>query len=174
MRNFSLAIVLLSLTGCMCRPGMVDCTTNRTYPGFCKPLCGGPCDPFMWLAGDCDTCCCCLYEGGFTPYGGWTCCGDEMVYSPSCVVPPLRWADPAVPMPPSGHMVHVPPGAYCPPGAVPPVPPGPLPESSNATLLAPPAAPVPSDEPLESEPNAFRAPGVLYDARNDQPMQSRR
>ena len=102
MRSFlpSLAAVALLSTaaGCMCRPGVVDCTTTRTYPAFCKPLCGGPLDPFVWVTGDCNTCCCGSMCGAYTPYGGRTCHGDQITFEPSCSAPPLRYAPPAVPV----------------------------------------------------------------------------
>lgn len=182
-------LAVLTLTGCMCRPGVIDCTTNRAYPGFCKPLCGGPLDPFMWAAGDCSTCCCCSYRCGYTPYGGRTICGDDMVYTPSCVSPPLRWAPPAVPAPPTGHVVHLPGPAPprkppVPPAAapVPPSPPESIPETPPA---APPAepSPLPGDEPeVEepfelpgplTEPEARSGPRILHDARNEHPDRTR-
>lgn len=154
-------LMTLSLTGCMCRTGVIDCTTGRAYPGYCKPLCGGPCDPFMWLAGDCSTCCCCSYKCGYTPYGGRTHCGDDMVYGPSCVAPPLRWADPAVQVPPGGHVVHLP----TPPGT----PEVPAPDSKLQTIPPlPPAAP-----PAEQQSQSAAGPRILHDARNERPNRSR-
>lgn len=181
MRLHLLALATLGLTGCMCRPGVVDCTTGRAYPGFCKPLCGGPCDPFMWLAGDCSNCCCCSYKCGYTPYGGRTVCGDEMVYGPSCISPPLQWAAPAVPSAPSGHVVHLPP---------PPLPPAPAAETrtgkENTEVPPVPAAPAAEKPPTpavdpevyeppirDSEIDEAGPPRSLQDARRDSPMRSR-
>jgi hypothetical protein len=174
----------------MCRPGTVDCTTGRAYPAFCKPLCGGPCDPFMWLAGDCDTCCCCLYEDAFTPYGGYTVCGEKMTFAPSCVAPPLRWSPPAMPMPPGGHVVHLPeprpplsPKAGRSASEPSKAPPAPVDKDApTAPAPEPPAEDVPPDEwempkrvGEEPEPAAARRePRILYDARNDQRQPSRR
>lgn len=172
----------------MCRPGVVDCTTGRAYPGFCKPLCGGGCDPFIWVTGDCSCDCKCTYKCGYTPYGGRTICGDDMAYVPSCVAPPLRWAAPAVPSPPSGHVVHLPP---CPPPLSPK--PGPRPTYATPPTPAgesPPSAPTPEPEPAptktdertppenEEQPDeapvegdapsaAAAQPRTLHDARND-------
>ncbi|MBA3315737.1 MAG: hypothetical protein M3552_18230 [Planctomycetota bacterium] len=167
MRLLFGALLTLSITGCMCRPGVIDCTTGRAYPGFCKPLCGGPCDPFMWIAGDCSTCCCCSYKCGYTPYGGRTHCGDDMVYGPSCVAPPLRWAAPAVPMPPWGHTVHLP-GPLCPP-----VTPAPLISPPDAVPPVPPPTAPPADAFSGSELQTEAGPRILHDARNDRPERSR-
>ncbi|HEX6984886.1 MAG TPA: hypothetical protein VF170_05890 [Planctomycetaceae bacterium] len=161
MRLLSAALAVLSLTGCMCRPGVIDCTTNRAYPGFCKPLCGGPCDPFMWLAGDCSTCCCCAYRCGYTPYGGRTICGEDMVYNPSCVAPPLRWAAPAMPAPPTGHVVY-PPGPPMPRPAVPPAPPAAT-SKSTAPATPPAAPPSESTRPEEYEEEPFQLPMPMAD-----------
>lgn len=172
MRLLLGALLTLSLTGCMCRTGVIDCTTGRAYPGFCKPLCGGPADPFVWLAGDCSTCCCCSYECAYTPYGGLTCCGDEMVYGPSCVAPPLRWAPPAVPTLPTGHIVH-PPGPITPPGPAPIAAPAPeLKATPSLPSDTPPTAP-PSDPSLDYESDLDAGPRILHDARNEQPERSR-
>jgi hypothetical protein len=181
MRLLFAALAAVALSGCMCRPGVIDCTTSRAYPGFCKPLCGGPCDPFMWLAGDCSTCCCCSYKCGYTPYGGRTCFGDDMTYTPSCVSPPLRWAPPAQPSAPFGHTVY-PPGPPLVPKA-----PSPLPTYGDApgaaTTANPPVAP-PSDPepapdtdesyepplrspPADIEPEVRTGPRILHDARNE-------
>ena len=197
MRAHFAALAALSLTGCMCRPGVIDCTTGRAYPGFCKPLCGGPCDPFVWACGDCSTCCCCALECGYTPYGGRTVCGDDMTYQQSCEAPPLRWSPPATPAPPTGHVVHVPPHLRRPTGAATKLPPAPAPAKNSATPpTAPPAEPSPlppedtpaklsDDPPVGSEaapddtpesdgpPAALRFPAersespILQDARND-------
>ena len=105
----ALPLALLVLTGCMSRPGVVDCTTGRAYPGFSKPLCGGPFDPFVWLAGDCETCCAGCQKCSFTPYGGRTHCGEEMRYTPSCVGPAFQIAAPAVPQSPWGNPPSCPP-----------------------------------------------------------------
>lgn len=161
MRALPAILLAASMTGCMCRPGVVDCTTGRAYPAFCKPLCGGPCDPFVWLAGDCSCNCRCSYKGAYTPYGGWTCCGDKMAYVPSCVAPPLRWAPPAMPSPPGGHTVHLPP---CPP------PLSPKKAAPNQTTTAPPSpapalppgAPTPEpDTTLPTPPEASDAGAAL-------------
>jgi hypothetical protein len=178
MRLLFCALLTVSLTGCMCRSGVIDCTTGRAYPGFCKPLCGGPCDPFVWLAGDCSNCCCCAYKCAYTPYGGITCCGDEMVYGPSCVAPPLKWAPPAVPTAPSGHTVY-PPGPAMGPGpasapAAPPMPATAEPSTTDtpAATNTVPAAP-PSAETSGTESEIEPAPSILHDARNDRPERSR-
>lgn len=169
MRLLFYALLTVSLTGCMCRTGVIDCTTGRAYPGFCKPLCGGPLDPFVWAAGDCSTCCCCAYECAYNPYGGLTCCGEDMVYGPSCVAPPLRWSPPAVPSTPFGHTVHPPGPVSVPSPTVAP----PMPASDEpASPAVPPAAP-PSDPTLDYESNAETGPRILHDARNDRPERSR-
>lgn len=179
MKLFFAALAAVALSGCMCRPGVIDCTTSRAYPGFCKPLCGGPCDPFMWAAGDCSTCCCCCYKCGYTPYGGRTCLGDDMAYTASCVSPPLRWAPPAQPSAPFGHTVY-PPG---PPQILTAPAPRPLHGGASSSSqppanppVAPPAGPkLDQDEfeqphkspPNELEPEVPSGPRVLHDARNE-------
>lgn len=174
MRLLIAALAVLPLSGCMCRPGVIDCTTNRAYPGFCKPLCGGPCDPFMWIAGDCSTCCCCAYCGGYTPYGGRTICGEEMVYSPSCVAPPLRWEPPAFPAPPIGHVVHLPPAPRPAAANVPPTPPV-APPAEAKPLREPDEEFLPPVEPYDPPvgPAVQPDPMILHDARNERPERSR-
>ena len=173
MRLLFWALLTVPLAGCMCRTGVIDCTTGRAYPGFCKPLCGGPLDPFVWAAGDCSTCCCCAYQCAYTPYGGITCCGDEMVYGPSCVAPPLRWAPPAVPATPYGHNVYPPgPVAVPTPAANSEVAP-PMPaDAAPLAPAAPPAAP-PVDPTLDYESDSGNGPRILHDARNERPERSR-
>jgi len=173
VKTFCLSLATIFLTGCMCRPGVVDCTTGRPYAGYCKPLCGGPLDPFVWAAGDCSTCCCCVYECGYIPYGGRTFCGDDMVYSPSCVAPPLRWAPPAIPTPPTGHIVHSVPHASAASPAkqaptVPPAPPAPVPPAKpTQDRLSLPQ----SMKGTETEDRG--APSMLRDTRNEEPTRSR-
>ncbi len=182
MRLFILAVATLCLSGCMCRSGVVDCTTNRSYPGFCKPLCGGPLDPFVWLAGDCSTCCCGASKCGYTPYGGRTCCGDDMVYTPSCISPPLRWAAPALPTAPSGHVVHLPPAPL--PKATPQKKSSSGTPESGVLPPAPPAPPAEAATPLEDPDRVDRSqsttgeeflpPLRFQDARNESPAKARR
>ena len=163
-------LVLLALTGCISRPGVVDCTTGRAYPGYSKIACGDPCDNLRCLGmlGCCDGDACGFWHYGllkcaFNPYGGTSPCGDDMVYRLGCTAPPLVWAPPAIPTPPDGHTVYLPPA----------VSPTPLPTKS---LLSPPPAPTappsataaapllelvpddkePAPEPLE-EPSEFPA-----------------
>ena len=164
----ALPIALLALTGCMSRPGVIDCTTGRAYPGFSKPLCGGPFDPFVWLAGDCQTCCAGCLECAYTPYGGLTHHGEDMYYTPSCVAPPLKWAPPALPEAPGGHAV------YCPPStSATPVPDHPV------VPIVPPSPPAPAVEDqaeraeISSNPRG-EAGGSLLDARYARPGQSLR
>ena len=138
-----LLAAVMPLVGCMCRPGTIDCTTGRAYPAFCKPLCGGPFDPFIWVTGDCNCDCCCgPICGAYTPYGGRTHHG-ESVFVPGCVGPPLQWASPAVPT----TRVPVLPVGYCPPGPTlaPAFGPGTA-ESPPGPAMKPPAPPAPASK----------------------------
>ena len=154
----ALPLVLLVLTGCMSRPGVVDCTTGRAYPGFSKPLCGGPFDPFVWLAGDCQTCCAGCQKCSLTPYGGHTHCGEEMRYTPSCVGPAFQIAAPAVPGSSWGRATACPPFSR-------PGPPG-----NHSEEIAPKAEGSAQAEEIAPGSENESAPGHL-DARHEVPGQ---